>query len=88
MRVTVHCGQGLRVHKECRGRSFGNLVRAVAMPFWYPPTTGQYHYIRSQNYGAVNFFRHTSPRVLDSSPEREGDVPGIPVTVLQYPARQ
>jgi hypothetical protein len=87
MRVTVHCGQGLRVHKDCRGRSFGNLVRAVADPFWYPPTTGQYHYIRSQNYGAVNFFRHTSPRVLESSPEREGDVPGIPVTVLQYPAR-
>ena len=85
-RVTVHCAQGLRVHREARGRSFGNLVRAVAMPHWYPPTSGQYHYIRSQNLAAVNFFKHTSPRVVDSSPDRDGDVPGIPVTVLQYPA--
>jgi hypothetical protein len=58
----------------------------VASAFWYPPTTGQYHYIRSQNFGAVNFFKHTSPRVVASSPEREGEVPGIPVTVLQFPA--
>jgi hypothetical protein len=87
-RLTVHCGQGLRVRRDCRGRGFGNLVRAVASAFWYPPTTGQYHYIRAQNFGAVNFFKHTSPRVVDSSPEREGDVPGIPVTVLQLPARK
>jgi hypothetical protein len=86
-RLTVHCGQGLRVRRDCRGRGFGNLVRAVASAFWYPPTTGQYHYIRAQNFGAVNFFKHTSPRVVDSSPEREGDVPGIPVTVLQLPAK-
>jgi hypothetical protein len=87
-RLTVHCGQGLRVRRECRGRGLGNLVRAVASAFWYPPTTGQYHYIRSQNFGAVNFFKHTSPRVVASSPDREGDVPGIPVTVLQLPARR
>jgi len=87
-RLTVHCGQGLRVRRDCRGRGFGNLVRAIASAFWYPPTTGQYHYIRSQNFGAVNFFRHTSPRVVESSPERVGDVPGIPVTVLQLPARR
>jgi hypothetical protein len=88
MRVTVHCGQGLRVHRDWRGRNFGNLVRAVSQPPWHPPTTGQYHYVRSQNFGAINFFRHTSPRVVDSSPDREGDVPGIPVTVLQFPAQE
>jgi hypothetical protein len=43
--------------------------------------------MRSQNYAAVDFFKHTSPGVVASSPKRQDDVPGIPVTVCQYPAR-
>jgi hypothetical protein len=86
-RLTVHCGIGLRVRREGRGKGYGNLVRAVSRPAWYPETSGQFHYMRSQNYAAVDFFKHTTPRVVASSPEREGDVPGIPVTVHQYPAR-
>jgi len=86
-RLSVHCGQGLRVRKDCRGEGYGNLVRAVRRPATRRPTMGQFHYIRAQNYAAVDFFRHTSPHLLDSSQEGTGDVPGIPVSVLQYPAR-
>ena len=87
-RVTVHCAQGLRVRRESRGFGYGNLVRAVPRPVWFPYISGQYHYMRSQNYAAVDFFKHTSPGVVASSPERQDDVPGIPVTVYQYPGRQ
>jgi hypothetical protein len=87
-RLTVHCGIGLRVRRGHRGKGYGNLVRAVSRPAWYPYTSGQFHYMRSQNYAAVNFFRHTSPRVVSSSPERSDDVPGIPVTVHQFPANK
>ncbi len=86
-RIRVHCGQALRVRRECRGKGYGNLVRAVSRPVWHHYTSGQYHYIRSQNYAAVDFFKHTTPLVVSSSPEREGDVPGISVSVLQYPRR-
>src|SRR2546428_6124361 len=86
-RLTVHCGIGLRVRREGRGKGYGNLVRAVLRPAWYPYTSGQFHYMRSQNYAAVDFFKHTSPSVVASSPPRADDVPGIPVTVHQYPAR-
>lgn len=87
-RLTVHCGIGLRVRREGRGKGYGNLVRAVSRPAWYPFTSGQFHYMRSHNYAAVDFFKHTTPSVVASSPEREDGVPGIPVTVHQYPARE
>jgi hypothetical protein len=87
-RLTVHCAQGLRVRREGRGSGYGNLVRVVPRPVWFPYISGQYHYMRSQNYAAVDFFKHTSPGVVASSPERDDDVPGIPVTVYQYPGRE
>jgi len=87
-RLTVHCGIGLRVRRGGRGKGYGNLVRAVLRPAWYPYTSGQFHYMRSQNYAAVDFFKHTSPSVVASSPARADDVPGIPVAVHQYPARK
>ena len=86
-RLAVHCGQGLRVHQAFRGEGYGNVVRAVGRPVSFRPTDGQFHYVRSQNYAAIDFFKHTTPSVVAGSPEREGDVPGISVTVQQYPRR-
>jgi len=86
-RLTVHCGQGMRVRRECRGKGYGNLVRAVSSAFWHRPTIGQFHYIRTLNKAAFDFFKHTSPSVVANVPE-ESETPGIPVTVLQYPRRR
>lgn len=86
-RLSVHCGEGLQVHKDFRGEGYGNLVRAVGRPVWFRPTSAQFHYVRSQNYAAIDFVKHTTPAVVAGSPERQGDVPGISVTVQQYAGR-
>jgi hypothetical protein len=86
-RLSIHCAMGLRVRKECRGLGYGNLIRGGGWPAHLPPSQGQFFYVRSKNRTAIGFFEHTNPNVMRSMSEGQGDLPGIPVTVLQYPGR-
>jgi GNAT superfamily N-acetyltransferase len=87
-RITVHYGQALRVHKDYRRQGFGDQVRSLS---WSAnaarPTATQYDYMRSRNFAVVGWWEKYVPGFFDNIPDREGDVPGISVTVLQYPAR-
>ncbi len=87
-RLSVHYGQTLRVRTEFRRQGYGDQVRSLAWPAGVArPTQTQYDYMRSQNFAVVNWWKKYSPGFFDSVPQRAGDVPGLSVTVTQYPAR-
>jgi len=87
MQLPVHYGQALRVHKDHRRRGYGDQVRSLGWAIGAAkPTIAQFDYMRSQNFAVVNWWQKYSPGFFDDVPKREGDVPGISVTVLQYPA--
>jgi ribosomal protein S18 acetylase RimI-like enzyme len=86
--LPVHYGQALRVHKDHRRRGYGDQVRSLGWAIGgAKPTIAQFDYMRSQNFAVVNWWQKYSPGFFDDVPKREGDVPGISVAVLQYPAR-
>jgi N-acetylglutamate synthase-like GNAT family acetyltransferase len=86
--MSVHYGQALRVHKDYRRQGYGDQVRSMGWAISVArPTMTQYDYMRSQNFAVVNWWKKYSPDFFEGIPEREGDVPGISVTVQQYPAR-
>jgi hypothetical protein len=86
-RLTIHYGQVLRVRRGHRGQGFGDQVRSLPWSVGAGrPTHGQYDIMRSQNFAIVDWWKKYSPAFWDEVPEREGAVPGIPVTILQYPA--
>lgn len=88
-KVSVRYGQALRVHKDYRRQGYGDQVRSLSWPIDVSrPSHTQYDIMRSTNFAVVNWWRKYSPGFFEGQPERgEGEVPGIPVTVLQYPAR-
>ena len=87
-RLTVHYGQALRVRKEYRGQGYGDQVRSLPWSVGAGrPTHGQYDITRSENFAIVDWWKKYAPAFFDNVPERAGAVPGIPVTVLQYPPR-
>jgi hypothetical protein len=87
-RMMVHYGQALRVRREYRRQGYGDQVRSLP---WAAnagrPTVTQYDYMRSRNFAVVGWWQKYAPGFFDNIPGREGDVPGISVTVLQYPRR-
>lgn len=86
-RVPVRYGQAMRVHKDYRGRALAHWVRSLPWAVGLSrPTQVQYDFIRPQNMTMERWNRKFMPTV-ESVPIREDDVPGIPVRVLQYPAR-
>jgi hypothetical protein len=86
-RISVRYGQAMRVHKDHRGHAYAHWVRSLPWAIgMHMSTRVQYDYIRSHNMTMERWNKKFMPSV-DSVPKREGDVPGIPVTVLQLPAR-
>jgi ribosomal protein S18 acetylase RimI-like enzyme len=89
LQLPVHYGQALRVHKDHRRRGYGDQVRSLEWPIGAARrTVAQFDYMRSQNFAVVNWWQKYSPGFFDDVPKRDGDVPGLSVTVLQYPARE
>ena len=87
-RILVRYGQALRVRKEHRRQGYGDQVRSLPWGVYAARNAhGQYDIMRSQNFAVVNWWKKYVPEFWDDVPQREGEVPGIPVTVLQYPAR-
>jgi hypothetical protein len=86
-RLSVRFGQAMRVHKDHRRHGYANWVRSlpwgIGLNMW---TEVQYDYIRGRNMTMERWNRKNMPEV-GSVPKRDDDVPGIPTTVLQYPAK-
>ncbi len=86
-RIWVRYGQAMRVHRDHRRHGYGHWVRSLPWAIGIGRATEiQYDYIRSHNMTMEQWNRKHMPNV-ESVPVREGEVPGIPVTVLEFPAR-
>jgi hypothetical protein len=87
-RVSVRYGQALRVHGDYRRQGFGDAVRSLPGAVnTIGPSLTQYDIMRSQNFAVVGWWEKHIPGFFDDTPQREGAVPGIPVSVAQLPAR-
>ncbi len=87
-RISVRYGQAMRVHQDHRRHGYAHWVRSLPGAVGISrPTQIQYDYIRSHNMNMAQWNQKYMPKV-DSVPVRDDEVPGIPVTVLQYPARR
>jgi GNAT superfamily N-acetyltransferase len=86
-RLSVRYGQAMRVHKDHRRHGYANWVRSIPWAIGIDRYTQmQYDYLRSHNMTMERWNRKFMPNVA-SVPTREDEVPGLPVTVLQIPAR-
>ena len=84
--IVVHYGQAMRVHNAHRGHRYAHWVRSLPWAIGLNrPTHLQYDFIRSGNMAMDNWNRKFMAKV-DSVAQRDDNVPGSPVTVLQYPA--
>jgi hypothetical protein len=84
--LVVHFGQAMRVHNDHRGRQYAHWVRSLPWAVGLGrPTHLQYDYFRGGNMTIEGWNKKFMPKV-ETVPERAGEVPGVPVTVLQYPA--
>ena len=86
-RTTAHVATAWRTRRECRGKGYSNLLRAIGGPAcaWFGMVN--YWYFRSGNFGAYNWLKALAPNMLENAPERDGDVPGLSVTVHHLPAQ-
>jgi hypothetical protein len=86
-RLSVRYGQAMRVHKDHRRHGYANWVRSLPWAIGLNMATEvQCDYIRADNLVMERWNRGHMPDV-STVPKREGAVPGVPVTVLQYPAK-
>lgn len=87
-RLSVRYGQLLRVHKDFRRRGFADQVRSLSWGAGAArPSHCQYDIMRTQNFAVVGWWNKYAPDFWENIPKKEGEVPGVRVTVLQYPAR-
>ena len=87
-RVSVRYGQALRVRRAYRRKGYGDQVRRLASsPAMSRPEIGQYDIMRAQNFAVVNWWKKFVPDFFENTPQRGGSVPGIPITVAQFPAQ-
>lgn len=86
-RVSVRYGQALRVHQGYRRQGLGDAVRLFSRAMNTAlPSMGQYDIMRSGNFAVVGWWNKHVPGFFDGTPQREGEVPGIPVSAAQVPA--
>jgi hypothetical protein len=86
-RVSVRYGQALRVHRDYRRQGLGDAVRTISGAMnAVAPSVGQYDIMRSGNFAVVGWWNKYVPDFFAGTPQREGDVPGIPVSVSHFPA--
>jgi hypothetical protein len=85
-RLPVRFGQAMRVHKDHRRHGYANWVRSLPWAIGLNMLTQvQYDFIRGRNMTMERWNRKNMPEV-GSVPKRDDEVPGVPTTVLQYPA--
>ncbi|HKI74544.1 MAG TPA: hypothetical protein VJ998_07870 [Pseudomonadales bacterium] len=82
--IVIHYGQAMRVHNAHRGQRYAHWVRSLPWAVGLGrPTHLQYDYIRSGNMAMDKWNKRFMSRV-ESVQQREDNVPGSPVTVMQY----
>ncbi|MFI5317824.1 MAG: hypothetical protein ACHQ6T_19155, partial [Myxococcota bacterium] len=87
-RVSVRYGQALRVHKDYRRQGLGDAVRMLSNTVnALGPAIGQYDIMRSGNFAVVGWWKKYVPDFFEGTPQKGGEVPGVPVGVAQVPAR-
>jgi hypothetical protein len=86
-RVSVRYGQALRVHQNYRRQGLGDAVRMISGAMnEVTPSVGQYDIMRSGNFAVVGWWKKYVPDFFEGTPQRENEVPGLPVSVSQIPA--
>ena len=86
-RVSVSYGQALRVHQGYRRQGLGDAVRMISRAVnTSAPEIGQYDIMRSGNFAVVGWWNKYVPGFFEGTPQREGEVPGLPLCVTQVPA--
>jgi hypothetical protein len=84
---SVQYGQALRVRRAYRRMGYGDQVRRLEMPPGLArPAVGQYDIMRSQNFAVVNWWQKYNPQFFENTPTREGAVPGLSISISQFPA--
>ncbi|HTO54110.1 MAG TPA: hypothetical protein VMR50_12040 [Myxococcota bacterium] len=87
-RVSVSYGQALRVHRDYRRQGWGDAVRCFSRAMNTAlPDVGQYDIMRSGNFAVVDWWKKHVPGFFTNTPQREGEVPGLPVAVTQIPVQ-
>jgi hypothetical protein len=87
-RVSVVYGQALRVRRAYQRKGYGDQVRRLdGPPASGRPAIGQYDLMRTQNFAVVNWWKKFVPASFADVPEREGAVPGVTVSISQFPAQ-
>jgi hypothetical protein len=87
-RFLVRYGQALRVRREYRRLGYGDQVRSLSWGVGAArPSDPQYDIMRTQNFAVVNWWTKYVPDFWKDVPEKEGEVPGVRVSVLQCPRR-
>lgn len=84
-RTGLHIASAWRVRKDFRGQGLSRLLRMAEGPAvgWFGHYN--YYYIRSGNFGALGWIKTFIPESANA-PARDGDVPGIPITVQHFDA--
>lgn len=86
-RTSVSYGQALRVHQGYRRQGLGDAVRLFSRAMNAArPAFGQYDIMRSGNFAVVGWWNKHVPGFFEGTPQRAGEVPGIPIAVAQLPA--
>ncbi|MGH2584688.1 MAG: hypothetical protein ACRDJE_07215 [Dehalococcoidia bacterium] len=78
--LNVRFSSAARTRHDARRRGLSWHVRSQS-PACVPYANADYWYFRSQNFSALAWLRAGDPDRLSDAPEREGDVPGIPVAI-------
>ena len=88
-RLSVRYGQALRVHRDYRRQGSGDQVRSLGWGIGCSrPSAVQYDIMRLGNFAVVGWWEKYFPDFFDDVPDQgAGKVPGLPVEVMQYPAR-
>ncbi|MBI1886170.1 MAG: hypothetical protein HYS09_07670 [Chloroflexi bacterium] len=85
-RIAVLFISSYRVRRELRGRHLSRMIQEGPGRWGMPIATGAYYFVRSQNFAAEKWARALNPDMVDSQPEREGDVRGLPIHITHFAA--
>jgi hypothetical protein len=85
--LSCHIASAWRVRKECRGQGMTTLMRVFGGPAcaWFGLIN--YWYVRSGNFGAVDWIKSLRPDIAEAAEKQGGDLPGLQVGVHHFRAR-
>jgi hypothetical protein len=85
--LTCHIASAWRVRKECRGQGMTTMMRVFGGPAcaWFGLIN--YWYVRSGNFGAVDWIKALRPDIAEAADAQGGELPGVQVSVHHFRAR-